>query len=30
MKGDDDAILHRAIPYSLGYILLAGLLVFLA
>lgn len=28
MEGKDDAILRKAIPYSLGYILLAGLLVF--
>lgn len=29
MEGKDDAILRKAIPYSIGYILLAGLLVFL-
>lgn len=30
MKGQDDAILRRAIPYSIAYILLAGILVLLA
>lgn len=28
MKGKDDAILRKAIPYAVGYILLAGLMVY--
>lgn len=30
MKGQDDAILRKALPYALGYIILSGLLVFLS
>ena len=28
MKGKDDAILRKALPYALGYIIIGGLIVY--
>lgn len=29
MKGEDDAIMKKAIPYAIGYIIICGIIVYL-